>query len=73
MLLRSQRTCSQNFPEGHEPQLLDSARQQWLIRGVPAVWERGTGGGCGRDLAPGPGMATDELALTLEMQFTLQL
>lgn len=32
---------------------------------------RGTGG-CGRELAPGPGVAADELALTLEVKFALQ-
>lgn len=53
--------------------MLDSAQQQSLVLGVPARGNVATGGGCGRDLAPGPGMATDEPALASEMKFTLQL
>lgn len=53
--------------------MLDPALQQSLIPRVPAGSRMGTGTRCGGDLAPGPGMATDELALTLEMKFTLQL
>lgn len=71
MRLRSQRTCAQTVHERHGPQMLGSAPQPSLIPRVLAGM--GTGGGCGGDLAPSPGMLTDELALTLEMKPTLQL
>lgn len=71
MLLHPQRNCSQRGQEMPEPQLLASARQHSLILQGPAGGRMGTGGGCGRDLAPGPGMATGELALTSEMKVTL--
>lgn len=53
--------------------MLGSARQRSLVLGGSCPGGRtAAGGGRGRDVAPGPGVATRELALASEMNFTLR-